>query len=257
MLISSLLFYWADSGSSRVVSYQYTLNDGAGGSCGAASTAVNVTFTVKGPTGVNIASPTFGLLQPWPASQFLGGSTTPGLELGNSTTNTGITLTVTMTAPTGNTGSNNWIQILNTYNLAICDPTCSPSTSLLTDPPDLDNFSPYPNSGLDMTDNPGFALMSGDSQEAATFSATAYALWIPTAATGCSATHGACTIQVPLGSVTWGFGACAINAGYDEDGNGTTWVMNSCSGTTAAPFQPGGTVSSYPKWNQNFTNSGG
>ena len=95
-------------------------------------------------------------------------------------------------------------------------------------------------------DNPDFSLQTSygavtnvTAVNDSPFSATMYLMWTPPAASGCP-NGSACTIPVPLGSVTWQW---AGDATYNSSSQ--TWSVKSGSGSANA-FAAS---NSFPSWN--------
>jgi hypothetical protein len=245
---SDLLFYWTDAGTSRRVTYSYTLSDRE-------TNSATATFTVIGPTGnlVLAASMPQGNVRVYNITR--AGATTPVLGLKNSTTNVGISFTSNAVAPSGLNQSFTWVQTISsvqTEYLGSNGPGLNPPES------GLDNTYPYANANPRSTnDSPNAVLPEtyGEGWEA--FTATMYLMWDPALPSGCTpastdpatlvSTPSTCaSIPVPLSSVTWHWSGCAINA-INAQSNGTNWIFSTASG---CPVQILSTpqLSGFPEW---------
>jgi hypothetical protein len=199
------------------------------GQCSPQSTA---SFSVAAPTGatatattsgVNIVNSSGGLL----AFQTVTGSA-PGIKL-----------LAQSTLPPGNSGSYQWVQLINSdqsqfINSAPNNPhTCTTFTGP-AGVPELDGTYPYGNGiGTVYTtsvtndtakDSPDSGLPSIYGELQRSFNATMYLRWIPNPDSKCTA-GSACTIPVPLGSSSWWWVGDAINT-LTSQPNGTNWILN-------------------------------
>ena len=121
-------FYWVDAGTSRQMTYTWTLSNGT-------SNSANVTFSVIGPTptGSNGAfmTATVGTVNVWPADVAFNGRSKgfPGLEFGNSKNSNGIDFNVTATSPNNN-GTFQWVQVIRSNTTRYLSSTPTPNGSL-------------------------------------------------------------------------------------------------------------------------------
>lgn len=264
---STYAYYWVDSGSSRQMTYTYSLSNGK-------SNSANVTFNVAGPSGVNIATTTgsvsivnFGTLQ----MRLFGVQVTP-------TGTNGIKFVASASLPSGNQGTYSWVQLIkkdeNTFVQYDGKHVCNPS--ILAGGPVLDNHYPY--STVNTTgsgpandtasDGPGTTLIDGQgslplnpgrAEQTRHFSAKMHLLWTPNASASCSS--GSCTVPVPLAAVDWELKYSAFNSLVTDAsqqfpstwkiscGQGTQNPQCSISNPSADPQNKG-----YPTWQATFTN---
>jgi hypothetical protein len=261
---SSTTFYWVVPGQPLNVTYSYCVNIPPP-NCSPTATA---TFNATGPTGGPLTA-TPGTVNVWPASiAFAGATSYPGLELGNSGTNLGMTFQATATPPSTNTGVFQWVQVWNSSTQRYGTlPVVTPNT---TYGPGLDNWYPYktdPGQPNTTNDSPGMNLAAFDSHDAQipmgegaeSFVATMYLMWDPALPSGCltastnpegQSTPSHCTsIPIPVGNVSWGFGGDAINSLTNQPSTSTTWILNGgCSAPNPAQPQPV-TSTTFPQWN--------
>jgi hypothetical protein len=214
----TLTFYWVNPGDNgETVTYTYTLNNGQ-------SASATATFNIGGPTGTllpnafvqtNDSASAVNNAQSNPATLTM--TNAPGMP------NRGIWFNDLATL---NNGTFIWAQILNSVTFSQIAPTNTgyiPPTSAGTG---LDGIYPYPQlSNISTADTPARSdLLAGLGEAAETFSAKMYVLWDPTLPAGCTpattntsqqiytSSQSTCTsIPVPLASVIWTWGACAIN----------------------------------------------
>jgi hypothetical protein len=177
------------------------------------------------------------------------------LGLGNATSsNVGIIFNASATPPSGYSNSFTWVQLLTANTISITA-TASVSCVQITIPQNAGGTGfddgggagfPY-GIGASVNDNPDFPLQTSYGTQVtgvtevndSPFSATMYLMWTPPAASGC--TNGsACTISVPLGSVSWQWSGDATYSAQTQK-----WSLKSGSGSASA-FVAG---SSYPSWN--------
>ena len=259
-------------GTTESLTYEYSLDNGQ-------SATATASFQVNGPTATGANSTFFtavpGTVNVWPSGEAFGGTGAwPSLEFGDVTPNHGMTFTVAANLPT-NQGTFQWVQLINNAQVQeVSNPSQSP-TNYGTG---LDNFYPYVTlSGNSNTtnDSPGTQLSQTGLVElgelATQFNATMYLLWDPslsaggTPAPGCAAstiqtgktiasTASTCTgsIPIPLGAVSWGFSACAINTLSSQDSTLTTWLLQCPTSPPTAPTVQ--SSSSYPQWSNNLQN---
>jgi len=244
-----LNFYWVDQGSGRTVTYSSTV----GGQPGPTAT---MTFNVTGPTNVKVDALTgvVGIQADPLAISF-------GVDQ-----NIGIDFKVSATLPQGNQGAYSWVNLVLasvqnyvTANLGVR--YCVNSVFSADTSPALDRGYPT-DVGPGTDDSPSVPLQAstptngniGEIAGGAKF--MMYPMWTPAAASGC-VNGNACTVPVPLGTVTWQYSGDAINA-LTPQPNGTDWTLGppgcaSPNTTGAAPFTPG---TSYPGWNRVLRISG-
>jgi hypothetical protein len=220
-------YYWASSGPSFDMTYQYTMSGGFGSVNSPVATA-----------NFNVAGPTFG--NP-PVSTPLGQVViNPGsvLQFGgpNSNPTDGISFTANVTPPTGFSNTFVWVQLIkgDTFTFTLASGTqdvCNPNSL------GLDNTYPYsPTTGNNVKDSPPVTLDSHDTKTSRNFSAQMFVMWRP-GLTG--------DIPVPLGSVSWGF--------FADAAQGSTWTVQSDSSVTTPVLQTG---PSYPSWTSTYLNGG-
>ena len=231
----SYTFYWVDNGSTRKMTYHYTLNTGA------TSPTATVTFNVVGPT-----SPTVAVAVPGRTviSNLTDSNNKPLKVLSFGTLEgtfptavdasvEGITFDGSANEPSGYSNAKfQWVQIVNSSTskfIAGTTTTCPASG--------LDNQYPY--SKLTGTsDAPGFGLASGNTEQTITTSYTMYFMWNSGLANA---------IPIALGHVDWTWTA-------DAKQTSGVWSIISGSGgptNTSQPF----TVSSYfPRWTSQVLN---
>jgi len=235
----SYTLYWVYPGSSLTVTYNYTLTNGQ------TSPTVTATFNVTGPSSV-IAYVCGGILPangctangPLGAVGVEQAGTGAALEFGVGNVN-GIIFTVS--AASSPLGVFSFIQLINSVN------TTYYQTGGITCPDNvgagLDKSLPYgyaipPSSSNNppttTDDSPGVPLFSDDTEVKTTLSATMYVMWTSTTATN--------PIQVPIGTVSWGYSGDAI-----QNLSTGVWSLNP-NGTNAGnagQFMQGPT---YPQW---------
>jgi len=250
LIQNCLNFYWVDQGNGRTVTYTSTI----GGKPGPTAT---MTFNVTGPTNVTVSAPTGVVgIQASPLALAFG--------VGD---NIGIDFTVSATPPSRNQGAYSWVQLVLSYtqnyvtsNLGVrycVNPAFSSDKS-----PALDTGYPT-DTGPEANDSPGVPLQAstptngniGEISGSGKF--TMYSMWTPNAAGGCTG-GAACTVPVPLGTVSWQFAGDAINTLAPQTSNGTNWTVAppGCASPNAvgtAPFSPG---TLYPQWNRPSDTSG-
>jgi hypothetical protein len=167
----------------------------------------------------------------------------PNLILGGVPSNLGIQFKASATPPSGYTTNNfQWVQLITNDALLITLNNNTTQTCRYTTvppgvgPPYLDSRFPY-STNNPTNDNPSAVLDSTTEKEfIRNFSATMYLMWTPNPASGCS-NGAACTVPVPLGSVSWHWSG-------DAAFNGSSWTGTGTGGANA--FQ---TSTSYPSWN--------
>lgn len=247
---SCLTFYWVDQGSSRTLTFSYTLSTGQARSAA-------VTFSVGGPTNVGIAvTPPLNrnLIQTVQANPLVLATNRQVLVFGSNVPGgqKGIRLQGSATLPSDNQGQYSWIQLLTTRNVYF---TTAQGRWLcpLDDPPEHDGvYNPNNYLGPTFEDSPWSLLpMSNNPQEiqaevADSFKASAYLMWTPNAASGC--VGAACTILVPLAQLNWSWSGDAINTLVSQP-SGTAWVLTDCQGCLSEPSR---TTTSYPEWRKSM-----
>jgi hypothetical protein len=269
---NNLTFYWVDSGNSRTITYNYSLNNGA-------SATASATFNVAGPSGT-IVSTIIGAANVERISfpngyLFIGGPTgTPslalyGVTLSGANTKVGITFSATGTSfPPGNPGAYSWVQLVNKDSVQSLQSGGLQQQALVPSVVgslDAGNPAQYPYQDVTMTngvandtayDAPYALVFPGALGEIArSFSASMYLLWTPTNQNS-ACTGNACTIPVPLGTIAnWGFSGDMINTLNTVQGrNTTTWILNCGPQPSTPAFQQSIPSSdpnqSYPVWDR-------
>jgi hypothetical protein len=252
-----LTFYWADSGgSSRTIGYSYTLTNGEGSSAIA-------TFNVDAPSGVTlqVTQSAVNILLPLGASQptlVEGASGVAGLNLFASASH----------LPAG--GAYQWVQLIQEdvvkidSNLGLLTCPAFPSSSA----PELDNSYPYGNgfagtvtstggiTNNGANDSPAFALQPRQGEQARSFNANMYLMWMPHVLNGC-VDGNACTIPVPLGSIQSQFAGDGINTQNESISPPSPsvfplWIKNAATDSNAGFVQ----ASSFPTWMGATSNNG-
>jgi len=103
--------------------------------------------------------------------------------------------------------------------------------------PELDSsYSPNLYTGSQFQDNPFATLQQNYGKLEVLFDATAYLMWRPNTASGCSA-GAACNITVPLATLSWTWTGDAINT-LKTTQNGTTWMLTGCQSCSNNAAQP-------------------
>lgn len=185
----------------------------------------------------------------------------PGFTAGGPTARKAA-LGASATLPSGNQGAYSFVQLIgsDTHKRVAFPPknsqTCTPNGFVTSLNPELDNFYPYPmplGSTDNTNDNPGDPLNPSWGELARSFSPTMYLLWTANADNHCPSGN-ACTIPIPLGSVSWHYFGDAIDT-LSQQQNLTTWMLNSGAGS-ANQFQTSGLANtSYPTWTTQYVNS--
>jgi hypothetical protein len=240
-----LMYYWVDQGSPRQVTFTYTLANGLGAG------SATATFNVGGPTNVGIAVVPTPLN---PAAIQIGQGSVLGqnglvMYFGSNVIGgqSGITLNASAAMPGGNQGQYSWIQLLTADNNHFINAqgrwVCP-----LDQSPELDGtYNPASYTGPTFSDTPWtplpFESADTEGEVQRSFKATAYLMWTPNAAPGC--TGAACTILVPLATLNWSWAGDAINTLTNQPNNGSTWMLTGCQGCSNGPVQP---TSSHPQW---------
>jgi hypothetical protein len=224
-------FYWVYPGSSLQMSYQYTMSGGFGSVNSPIATA---TFNVAGPT----PSPTSN--SPYVTTQ-LGNvaiNSGPVLQFGSTTgSNIGIAFSASANQPSGYSPTFKWVNLISGDTITLTPNTGSQVTCHLG--AGLDNKYPsFPLVTSNTTnDNPKYGpLPSGYTEVNRNFSAQTYLMWNSGLANA---------IDVPLGSLPWGFvGDAVLVAG--------TWNIDQ---SKSSKYATGFTNSpSYPTWNSLYLN---
>jgi hypothetical protein len=165
------------------------------------------------------------------------------------------------------TGTFQWVQLINhdiTQNMGSGGPI--PPSDAISSTPELDGGYPYGvlSNGQPLgnvtttnvtndtaTDSPFIALAVAQGELSRSFNATMYLMWVPNAASGCSATaNNPCTVPIPLGSVNWQWqGSATDTLRQAVDTHAviySVWILNGCSPQQSnGGFQQGGTL---PQW---------
>ena len=230
----STTFYWVTAGNSQTVTF--TLNYG-----NSQTATAQTTFNVSGPSTPNVlvcGGNVGGSCTSTTALGTVNINPTNVLQLGGSTNNIGIQFTASATPPSGQSNNFVWYQIITNDTKVITKPSGSTQTCVaVTTPagglPYLDTEAPYGTTST-QDDQPFTGLDTTQFTELTrTFAATMYALWTPSAASGCTA-GSACTIPVPLGYVTWQWYADAKYTG------GAWTLLSSPTNSGASTFQASG-----------------
>ena len=229
----STTFYWVTSGNSQTITF--SLNYGSNQVATAQATfniagptpsTQNAPFvtTSLGPVAINSASP-------YPFLQF--GSTSAGIP--------GILYTASTNQPAGYSWSFKWINIISDDNVTMTDTNGTQMTSLGTG---FDSNGTYPSfsnvTANTTSDSPKFQLIPPCTEIKRTLDAQTYLMW------NAGLTNPA-SIDIPLGSLTWGFSGDAIM-------NSGTWSINGTPTNYAAGFTNGST---YPTWSSAHFNGTG
>jgi hypothetical protein len=237
---TSVTFYWVDSSVSGgcpqspscSVTFKYELSNLQTGSAA-------VTFNVGAPTGASATT----VATYW-VSVFLDSNQTSPY-LGENVlafrpfpaTLAGIVFSAQAALPPGNQGSYQWVQLINSDQSQYINSKGNQACTVFTGPagtPELDGTYPYGNgTGAVYTmsapndtaiDGPGNALPSIYGEWQTSMNATMYLGWVPTVDAACTLSN-ACTIPVPLGSMTWWWEGDAINTLHPQT-NLTNWMLN-------------------------------
>ena len=247
---SCLTFYWVDQGAPRTLTFSYTLSTGQ-------TRSATVTFYVGGPTNAGIGvTPTplnRDLIQVVLATPLVLGTDRQVLVFGSNLPSgqRGIKLDASASLPSGNQGEYSWIQLLTKYNWHYIDGQ-GRYECRLDKSPVLDGSYNYPNQiGPTTEDSPWVYADQDKGETEASFEATAYLMWKPNPATGCSGD--ACTIVVPLAKLGWSWTGDAINT-LTPPPNGTTWMLTGCQTCVSGLAQ---VTTLHPKWETSTTAMGG
>jgi hypothetical protein len=214
---TDILFYWVAGGSETVT---YTVS-GASASATfsvAAPSYSGITVSVAGPSIVSSGGVQYLRLQ---------GGTQPG-----------ISMTASVQAPSGHSGTLSWAQIINGTTITLTPGAGGPVTCSIA-PQSLDNAYPYSNvyqSGTNAQDSPGVSLNSQNVRTEDSFSFTMYLQWTPAGVSN--------PIGVPLANVSW---QADIVANYSSGSWGTS--SPSATYSVKAPSPP-----VFPSWTQTYTN---
>ena len=249
-------FFFIVPGASETVTVNATYNMADNSTASAPVTSQ--TFTIQGPTAVNITT-TLGTMQILPP----GGSVTMqemvlnGVQITQNGT-VGIEFGATSTFPS-NAGTYSWVQLLINDNYNLISSKGHSVCTAIPGGPELDNTYPYGTEGGNLfstngvkddtaTDGPSVNLSSSYGELSRSFNATMYLMWTP------SQTN---AIPIPLARESWSLRGDATNTLANQS-NGTQWALNGCSNGSS-----GGCVlsapstdanQSYPVWGSAFTN---
>jgi hypothetical protein len=147
----------------------------------------------------------------------------------------GITFSSTMTIPSGFSGTNEWVQIVNPYRSYRDTNGVWWVLSDNGSGPYLDTSYPYTNAIANIaTDSPGSPLSSRNNEVTA---ADSFKMWFMFKPTGGQ--------WVPLRIVTWNWSGVASLSG-------TNWTLSSRNWSTNPPSVDAGTT--FPQWNNNVKN---
>jgi hypothetical protein len=226
---AAISFYWVSAGNSSPVTnsiqYAYCVNNSLA-QCSSTSTA---SFSVAAPTSPTATTTTTGASIVNSSGGLLAFQTATGSA-------PGIKLVAQSSLPSGNNGSYQWVQLLNSDQTQFINAQGPRTCTTFTGPagtPELDGTYPYGNGTGTVTttsvtddtaqDSPNSGLPSNYGELQRSFNATMYLRWAPSAGGSCTAGN-ACTIPIPLGSATWWWNGDAINTLVPQ-GNGTNWVL--------------------------------
>jgi hypothetical protein len=273
---STLVFYWTVPQSTDTISYTWTLKDVAGNLRD--SVTATATFTVVGPTGVTMNTPSNPVTI---AHHFdvSGKDLGPYLSFGDisNKANAKPGMSFNATIPKSPSGSYLFVQLIQQQTFDrqeqlqrdICTSTDSGGNVLDgTNPPVLDTQYPYGTASSSSTavstnDTPGIPLNLIAYWEVAglTFNARMYLMWMPQARSACQTQ--ACTIPIPIGYVDWSWTGDTVNQKQlDTDGTiDDSWIPPAPPVSTggpknaANPFTQAGSINDIPQW-QNWVGSG-
>jgi len=268
---SCYTFYWVDAANSRQMTYTYTASTNA-------SNSVTATFNVDGPSGVSVGPPP-GQQQiqsgvnvvPPPTTT---SPTTMILTNGNIGL-AGVSFFASAThLPPG--GVYRWVQVINSDSIRLITSQGSQiCTTFASTAPDaeLDNTYPYnvvtsipptPVTNNGANDSPSIRLVGAAGEEARSFKATMYTMWVPpvlSAPVNCP--NGiACTVPVPLGSTSWNWSGDAIDTLKSQTNSGVQYLsfIKNSGNTTSPPTSfrlaiPGTDPNnSFPVWKSTVMN---
>jgi IPT/TIG domain len=266
---SGIQFYFVNPGTTETASLHWTLNNGdLNGNSSSAD------FNIQGPTGnllpnafaqsnntgtslsnVQAAAAQLSMTNApvHPAAGAVGVYFTDNAQ---PVANSGQCPPSVGAPPAAGCGQLVWVQILTSVTqLQIVPPADNFMPKNATN--QLDGSYPYfngPGYANVTWDSPGRGLLHDWGEGAEPFNATMYVLWDPALPAGCTPAwtdtktspyvdHAStCTsIPIPLGSVQWGWSACAINAGVSSE---PSWFLQCGTGSGNAA----GVASGYPHW---------
>jgi hypothetical protein len=220
----STVFYWVTSGNSQTVTF--TLNYGTN-QVAKAQAMFNIAGPSPSPAGAPFVTTQLGQVAINPASPY------PLLQFGSTAgSNIGILFTAAANQPAGYSWSFKWINIISDDNVTMTDANGTQVTSLGTG---FDSNGTYPSFGNvtanTTNDNPKFQLTPPCTEIKRTFDAQTYLMW------NAGLTNPP-SIDIPLGSLNWGFsGDAVLNSG--------TWSFKVTPSKYAAGFT---NSSAYPTW---------
>jgi hypothetical protein len=215
---------------------------------------LQVTFTLKynangtaqtatAPTTFNIAGPTLAQPNTPFATAALGNvAINPGpfLQFGGTSSNVGILFTASANQPAGYSWVFKWVNLISNDKVTMTDANGTQTSSLGTgfDVNPNGGYPSFPNVTPNTTnDNPKFQLVPPCTEIKRTFDAQTYLMWN-------AGLTNPVSIDIPLGSLTWGFSGDAIL-------NSGTWTLNG----TPTKYSTGFTNSpSYPAWSSGHFN---
>jgi len=230
--VKSTTFYWVTSGNSQTVTF--TLNYGSN----QVATA-QATFNIAGPTPSTQNAPfvTTSLGQ----AAINSGSPYPFLQFGGTSDNIGINFTASANQPAGYSWVFKWVNIISDDNVTLTDSNGTQTTSLGTGFDSNGTYPSFSNVTANTTnDNPKFQLIPPCTEIKRTFDAQTYLMWNAGLTSPPS-------IDIPLGSLTWGFSGDAILSSG-------TWSLTGTPSKYAVGFTNG---PSYPTWSSAHFNGTG
>ena len=221
---SGYTFYWASSGNSMNMNYQYTMS---GGGTSASSPVATATFNVGAPQPIVVNTIT-GAWQIF-NNTLSYGNPTPGATHG---------ILFTLTPPSGYGGSYQWVQVINNATQHVTQNgqnfTCGPASG-------LDTTYPYSTSNP-VGDSPDLNFPAGATYEQDSIDATMYLMWNPGLPS---------SIFVPIGYVHWTATGTAVYSG-------STWSIDTQHSSPPSGSSPSFLNStSYPTWTVNVLNNQG
>jgi hypothetical protein len=269
LTVSSLEFYFVNPNTTETATYSWTLNTG--------TSQTTADFQINGPTG-NLLPNAFAQSNNTGTSLSNAQNISAALmSMTNSPLKSGVGVFLSDNAepvsngaqcppmpgkaPAAGCGQFIWVQILESVTQSLVIPSGDTSTPNNASS-QLDGTYPYfngPNYSNATWDSPGLGLLHDWGEGAESFNATMYVLWDPALPVGCipawtdtqttpyyTPHASTCTsIPIPLGSVQWGWSACAINALAPAAGSGTTpsWFLQCGTGSGNSS----GVASEYPQ----------
>lgn len=221
----TVTFYFVAAANSQQVTFTLNYVDNQSHNQTATATA---TFNIAGPSNSGVATQLGQVaINPGPYLQF--GST--------SGSNIGINFTASANQPAGYSPVFKWVNLISNDTVVL---NGTQTTSLGTgfDVNPSGGYPSFPNVTANTTnDNPKYQLLPACTEVKRTFDAQTYLMW------NASLTNPA-SIDVPLGSLTWGFSGDAVQ-------NSGTWSLNGTPTKYAAGFT---NSSSYPTWTSSHSN---